>query len=84
MPVCCSTRSTRRRQIEVQHQELAKTFTEEQGRWPDAEEHELFDRVAYLPQRLLVHESACRLSLRTKEASLLITGTLLGSSKLPY
>lgn len=38
--------STRRRQIEIQHQELAKTFTEERGRWPDAaEDHELFDRA---------------------------------------
>ena len=38
--------STRRHQIEIQHQELAKTFTEERGRWPDAgEDHELFDRA---------------------------------------
>ncbi|MDT0264078.1 MobF family relaxase [Jatrophihabitans lederbergiae] len=38
--------STRRRQIEAQHQELAKTFTEQRGRWPDAgEDHELFDRA---------------------------------------
>ena len=38
--------STRRRQIEIQHNELAKAFTKDRSRWPDAaEDHELFDRA---------------------------------------
>lgn len=36
--------SKRRAEIEVQHKELATTFSKERGRWPDAsEDHELYD-----------------------------------------